>query len=92
VVRPEDVADLDHIAQVLNAYPRTRIAIIGYADARGSRRANARLGGQRADAIVGALVARGISAERLEGRSGGEAQPVGSNRSAKVRRKNGGPS
>ena len=88
VVRPEDVADLDHIAQVLNAYPRTRIAIIGYADARGSRRANARLGGQRADAIVGALVARGISAERLEGRSGGEAQPVGSNRSAEGQAEN----
>ena len=80
-VRPEDVADLDQIAQVLNTHPRARIAVIGYADARGSRRANTRLGEERARAIVDGLTTRGIASDRLEGRSGGEAQPVGNNRS-----------
>jgi outer membrane protein OmpA-like peptidoglycan-associated protein len=87
-VRAEDVPDLDQIAQVLNAHPRARIAIIGYTDALGSGRANARLGGERARAIVDGLVTRGISAERLEGRSGGEDQPVGSNRRPEGRAEN----
>jgi outer membrane protein OmpA-like peptidoglycan-associated protein len=87
-VRQQDVADLDQIAQVLNANPGARIAIIGYTDALGSGRANARLGRQRAEAIVEGLVTRGIAADRLEGRSGGEDQPVGSNRRAEGRAEN----
>jgi outer membrane protein OmpA-like peptidoglycan-associated protein len=34
---------LDGIAQLLNAHPRARIAIIAYTDALGSDRANTRL-------------------------------------------------
>lgn len=87
-LRQENVPDLDGIAQVLNAHPGTRIAIIGYTDALGSGRANARLGRQRAEAIVDGLVTRGISADRLDARSGGEDQPVGSNRRAEGRAEN----
>jgi outer membrane protein OmpA-like peptidoglycan-associated protein len=87
-LRPEDVTDLDQLAQVLNTHPRARIAVIGYADARGSRRANARLGEERARAIVDGLTTRGIAADRLEGRSGGEAEPVANNRSAEGQAEN----
>jgi outer membrane protein OmpA-like peptidoglycan-associated protein len=87
-LRPEDVIDLDQIAQVMNTHPRSRIAIIGYTDARGGRRANARLGEQRAEAIVEGLVTRGIAADRLEARSGGERQPVANNRSSEGQAEN----
>lgn len=87
-IRQEHVADLDGMAQVLNAHPRARIAIIGYTDALGSGRTNARLGRQRAEAIVDGLVTRGISRERLDARSGGEDRPVGSNNQAEGRAEN----
>lgn len=87
-VRPEDVVDLDQIAQVMNTHPRSRIAIIGYTDARGSGRANARLGEERAEAIAEGLVTRGIAADRLEARSGGEREPTANNRSAEGQAEN----
>jgi outer membrane protein OmpA-like peptidoglycan-associated protein len=70
---------MDQLAQVLNAHPRARIAIIGYTDAQGGRRSNARLGQERADSVVAALTARGIDRSRLEPRSGGEQAPLADN-------------
>jgi len=78
-LRAGDAGDLDQIAQVMNAYPGVRSAIIGYTDARGSGRANARLGRQRAEAVMEGLTLRGIAADRLEARSGGEQAPRAEN-------------
>ena len=75
-VRAADVGDMDRLAQVLAAHPTARIAILGYTDAEGSGRSNARLGQQRAEAVSDALATRGISRERLEARSGGEQTPL----------------
>lgn len=87
-VRQTDVVDMDQLAQVLLAYPTARIAIIGYTDAEGSGRSNAELGEERADAVAEALVARGVSPERLETRSGGERAPVADNDRSEGRAEN----
>jgi outer membrane protein OmpA-like peptidoglycan-associated protein len=87
-LRAEDVGDLDQIAQVMNAYPQARIAVIGYTDARGGGRANARLGEERARAVVDGLAVRGIERSRMEGRSGGEQEPVADNRRAEGQAEN----
>lgn len=87
-IRQADVADLDQIAQVLGTYPAARIAVIGYTDARGSRRANADLGADRARSVVAALIARGVAENRLEGRSGGEQAPVARNARSEGRAEN----
>ena len=78
-LRTDDVGDLNDIARVLAAYPDSRAAIVGYADARGDSRFNRDLGTNRARAVIAALAARGVPAERLEARSGGEDHPEGSN-------------
>lgn len=75
----ENREDLDDIARVLAAYPTARIAVIGFTDARGDGNANARLGGDRANAVVGELAERGVAPDRMEARSGGEAEPVATN-------------
>ncbi|SFS03279.1 DUF2171 domain-containing protein [Sphingomonas jatrophae] len=79
VIRPEDQANVDALAQILAAYPAARGRITGYTDARGSGAANATLGAERAQAVVAALTAKGIDASRLEAVSGGEANPTDSN-------------
>ncbi len=87
-IRQQDVGDIDQLAQILNAHPRVRIAIIGYADARGSGRRNARLGQERANAVAEALTVRGIARDRLEARSGGESTPVARNDEAQGQAEN----
>jgi outer membrane protein OmpA-like peptidoglycan-associated protein len=78
-LRSDDVGDLNDIARVLAAYPDSRAAIVGYADARGDSRFNRDLGANRARAVIAALAARGVPAERLEARSGGEDRPAATN-------------
>ena len=78
-LRPQDDSDLNDIARVLAAYPDSRAAIVGYADSRGDSRFNRDLGTNRARAVIVALASRGVPAERLEGRSGGEDDPAATN-------------
>jgi outer membrane protein OmpA-like peptidoglycan-associated protein len=78
-IRTEDQGDLDQMAQILQAYPNSRIRVVGYADARGSTPANQQLGLARANAVKAALTAKGVAAERVETASGGESDPVETN-------------
>ena len=64
---------------MLAAYPDSRAAVVGYADARGDSNFNRDLGANRARAVITALAARGVPAERLEARTGGETDPAATN-------------
>ena len=87
-IREADRAELTQIAETLRRYPNARITITGYADAAGSSAANAELGEDRAEAIEDALAAMGIDDDRIETRSGGEANPVAANADAGGRAEN----
>ncbi|HEX8381955.1 MAG TPA: OmpA family protein [Sphingomonas sp.] len=78
-IRPVDQEDLNQMGEILQAYPNSRIRVVGYADARGSAPANAELGLARANAVKAALAAKGVSADRVETASGGESDPVETN-------------
>ena len=78
-LRSADSHDLDDIARVLAAYPDSRAAIVGYADAQGNSQFNQDLGANRAKAVVAALASRGVPADRLEARTGGESDPAATN-------------
>ena len=89
--RPDNVAkaQLDEIALKMQQNPRLKAIITGHTDARGSERANQRLGLRRAEALKSYLVKdRGIDPGRIEAASAGESQPIADNETAEGRKAN----
>ena len=81
-VRADDQPTLSALAQILAAYPKAVVQLGGYADARGTDAANAKLGGDRAAAVAKALTDGGVDAKRISTASGGDSNPVASNATA----------
>jgi len=70
---------LDQLAQFLTDHPDRRVQIDGFTDSTGSSSFNQELSQRRADAVKGALLARGISSARIGTEGYGSAFPVASN-------------
>lgn len=71
--------NMQQLAEFLKQYPKHTVLVEGYTDSVGSNELNQELSEQRANAIRAALVARGISSDRISTRGYGEAFPVASN-------------
>jgi len=78
-IRAIDRPTVDGLGQILKAYPDSRVRVVGYADARGDAGANANLGLNRAKSVSAALTAAGVTSNRIETATGGEANPDESN-------------
>ena len=79
---------LNQIARVLREHPRLRLEVQGHTDDRGGAVTNTALSQARAEAVVGALIRRGIKADRLEARGFGPAHPLAPNTTRAGREKN----
>lgn len=87
-ILPQSEEQLDNIAAVLKAYPAVHVKIGGYTDNTGEAAANMRLSQARADAVRQALVAKSITASRLEAEGYGAQHPVADNSTPEGRAKN----
>jgi OOP family OmpA-OmpF porin len=77
---------LDAIAEILKAHPEvTAVSVQGHTDATGSPVKNRTLSKQRAEAVVAALVTRGVDAKRLTAEGFGADRPVTAEDSAEAR-------
>jgi outer membrane protein OmpA-like peptidoglycan-associated protein len=81
-IRAEDRPTLSALSQILAAYPKSIVRLVGYADARGADATNQKLGADRAAAVAKALTDAGIDAKRVTTASGGDSNPVASNATA----------
>lgn len=88
-LKAESKAALDEIAKFLTAHPETPFYVVGHTDGKGKLEYNLKLSGDRANAVVAALMSDyGIAAERLEGHGVGPLVPAFTNASDAGREKN----
>ncbi len=76
---PGSMDELDELLSVLNKYPNMSIKIMGHTDSRNSESYNQKLSEKRAKAVYDYLVAKGISADRLEYAGYGKKYPIADN-------------
>jgi outer membrane protein OmpA-like peptidoglycan-associated protein len=88
VVKPESNPSLDEITKLLKDHPRLALYVVGHTDNTGTLDHNLKLSAERADAVVRALVARGIAASRLRPAGVGPYCPVASNQTDEGKAKN----
>lgn len=78
-LKPESVTELDKLVALLNENPQLKIQINGHTDNVGALKDNVLLSNNRAKAVVGYLLQKGIAAARLSYKGFGAAQPVAEN-------------
>jgi outer membrane protein OmpA-like peptidoglycan-associated protein len=85
---PKSLATLDQLAQTLRAHPNAHVRIEGHTDDLGLPAANEKMSIARANAVKNALVARGVSGDRITTNGLGQADPIAPNDTAAGRAKN----
>ena len=87
-LKPQLRAVLDPFANSLREDPAARIAIVGHTDNTGSDAVNIPLSVERAQSVRDYLVARGVSASRVETSGRGTREPMADNSTDSGRAKN----
>jgi outer membrane protein OmpA-like peptidoglycan-associated protein/tetratricopeptide (TPR) repeat protein len=79
-LRPESLAELDKLVQLLNENPTLKIEISGHTDSVGRPADNLKLSQQRAKAVVEYLISKKIAAARLLSKGFGAGKPLAPNK------------
>lgn len=88
LIRPESQPLLDEVAILLRQDGKLRLVVQGHTDNVGQTQANLVLSRRRADAVVQALVGRGVASARLRAEGRGDSAPVSDNRNEAGRAQN----
>jgi len=88
ILKPESDAAIAEVAKLLQADATLKVFVVGHTDNVAALDLNMKLSQARADAVVQALVGKGIPAARLTGRGVGPLCPVASNDAEAGRAKN----
>ncbi len=85
---PRAREEVGRVAAVLAQFPEHRIIVEGHTDAVGQELANQRLSELRAESVRAAIIAEGISPQRVESLGFGAGRPIASNDTAQGRAMN----
>jgi OmpA-OmpF porin, OOP family len=80
--------EIRKVSTFMKQYPSVKVTVEGYTDDTGPADFNRTLSKERADAVIAALVADGVSASRLTPAAYGETHPVATNETVEGRREN----
>ena len=87
-LRAESNEQIGNIAAIMKAYPNVALKIGGYTDNTGAKDANLKVSGERAAAVMNAVVALGVDASRLSSEGYGDENPVADNATEEGQQKN----
>jgi len=87
-LQPGSAAGVAKLADFMKRHPAARAVVEGYTDNVGDETANLVLSERRAEAVMAALVERGVDAERLNAHGYGPHRPAASNATAAGRQAN----
>jgi outer membrane protein OmpA-like peptidoglycan-associated protein len=87
-LKPDAATVIAEVVALLKSDPSLRLAIEGHTDSAGSIAYNEKLSAQRAAAVVQALVAKGIAADRLTSSGLGASRPLAGNDTNEGRARN----
>lgn len=87
-LKPESAKQLEQLAQVLKAYPKAAVDIVGHTDSTGDAAANKALSAERAGAVEKALQQMGVEDARIKSSGDGAAKPIASNDTEQGRAQN----
>jgi OOP family OmpA-OmpF porin len=79
---------IDQLADFLNKYPTKNVSVEGHTDSVGNEDYNLMLSQRRAESVRFAIMARGISSDRITAKGLGELYPVASNDTPAGRQQN----
>ncbi len=88
VIKPDSQGVVKQVAELLKSQPTLKVSIEGHTDNQGTPDANRTLSLNRARAVMAAVVADGIKADRLSAAGRGQDSPIADNRSEEGRAKN----
>ena len=87
-IRPESAGVVKEITALMQQQPALKISIEGHTDNVGTAAANKTLSENRARAVMQAVTAQGVAADRLRSAGHGQERPIADNRSEEGRAKN----
>jgi outer membrane protein OmpA-like peptidoglycan-associated protein len=79
-IKPESASSVEQIAALLKAASTLKVSIEGHTDNVGTPESNKKLSEDRAKAVMDAVVAKGIAADRLSAVGRGQEAPIADNR------------
>ena len=88
VLKPEAIAQIEKVGDILAKYSDDRIRVEGHTDSVGSSSMNEQLSLRRADAVKRVLLGRGVAERQITALGMGETQPIADNKTPSGRSAN----